>query len=118
MLMLGCCVCVFLCGWGLSRDAVADDLAELVLRHFLVVVHAAEGAVEDDEAVLRHVLEVQGECHPCVQFFIFYFSIKIENKPKNKRPRESAVKASGKGGTRAARGGAGVGGGVVFFCLF
>ena len=73
MLMLGCCVCVFLCGgWGLSRDAVADDLAELVLRHFLVVVHAAEGAVEDDEAVLRHVLEVQGECHPCVRFFFIF----------------------------------------------
>ena len=80
MVMLGCCVCVFLCGgWGLSRDAVADDQAELVLRHFLVVVHAAEGAVEDDEAVLRHVLEVLGERHPCINC-LFYFFKKIQLK--------------------------------------
>ena len=57
----------------MSRDAVDDNNAELVLRHVIVVVHGAESLVEEDEAVLRHVLEVLGECHPCVQVFFKFF---------------------------------------------
>ena len=76
---------VFVCscgGWWWSRDAVGDNTAELELRHVLVV-HAAELPVEDDEAVLRHLLEVQGERHPCINFLFYFlqnFSIKINNK--------------------------------------
>jgi len=94
-------VFVFVCscgGWWWSRDAVDDNNAELELRHVLVVVHAAELPVEDDEAVLGHLLEVQSECHPCINF-LFYFlkkkSIKINNKKlKKKHFLERAVKAS------------------------
>ena len=82
--MLVCCVFVCSCGgcW-LDRDAVDDDLAELVLRHVFVVVHGADEVADVAQLRLRHPHEACRHRHPRINFlFIFekFFNLNKQYK--------------------------------------